>query len=250
MFEIERLSVHCIYLCKRWALILEKNATHYWTMCPFLLYLSEVNMRPEVLWNVKFCAIHFAKLLTRFSFSEQVHCQSKHPVEQALPSIYDSAGGRFPRQASNFVKQSSNSNMKHHEENVLSWPGTGTRKCIHFWVRGISEVRIFRVLENRSNQCVQKKLMSCKIVNVSNPKIVARTSKQRDTPEVLKRNISVSFERWKKAQFIFTIAVWRLKVSYWHYIASKSVLLTLYYIASKSVLLTLYSVKKCLIDTI
>ena len=119
MFEIERLSVHCIYLCKRWALILEKNATHYWAMCPFLLYLSEVNMRPEVLWNVKFCAIHFAKLLTRFSFSEQVHCQSKHPVEQALPSIYDSAGGRFPRQASNFVKQSSNSNMKHHEENVL-----------------------------------------------------------------------------------------------------------------------------------
>ena len=120
MFEIERLSVHCIYLCKRWALILEKNATHYWAMCPFLLYLSEVNMRPEVLWNVKFCAIHFAKLLTRFPFSEQVHCQSKHPVEQALPSIYDSAGGRFPRQASNFVKQSSNSNMKHHEENVLS----------------------------------------------------------------------------------------------------------------------------------
>ena len=69
---------------------------------------------------MKFCAIHFAKLLTRFPFSEQVHCQSKHPVEQALPSIYDSAGGRFPRQASNFVKQSSNSNMKHHEENVLS----------------------------------------------------------------------------------------------------------------------------------
>ena len=69
---------------------------------------------------MKFCAIHFAKLLTRFSFSEQVHCQSKHPVEQALPSIYDSAGGRFPRQASNFVKQSSNSNMKHQEENVLS----------------------------------------------------------------------------------------------------------------------------------
>ena len=57
-----------------------------------------------------------------------------------------------------------------------------------------SEVRIFRVLENRSNQCVKKKLMSCKIVNVSNPKIVARTSKQRDTPEVLKRNISVTFE--------------------------------------------------------
>ena len=87
-----------------------------------------------------------------------------------------------------------------------AWPGTGMRKCIHFWVRGISEVRIFRVLENRSNQCVKKKLMSCKIVNVSNPKIVARTSKQRDTPEVLKRNISVIFEHWKKAQFIFTIA--------------------------------------------
>ena len=67
-----------------------------------------------------FFAIHFAKLLTRFPLANKCTGQSKHPVEQAFPSIYDSASGRFLRQASNFVKQSSNSNMKHQDENVRS----------------------------------------------------------------------------------------------------------------------------------
>ena len=61
-------------------------------------------------------------------------------------------------------------------------PGTVMRKCIHFWIRGFSEVSIFRVLVNHSNKCVQKKLMSCKIVNFSRYlSTVDRDGRQRST---------------------------------------------------------------------